>query len=505
MPKKNSTSAFFQYGPRLIDGSDLDNLLAGNTSFQSISIANGTAAAPALIYNSVTSNITALAGGGQTGATQLYNEVNVITTVASRGDSVLLPVSSFGLEVCIINLGANPVSVYPQVGDAINGLAANAAVTVLPNSCDFFVSPAPGSWYGEFGSGFSGSLITMLSQDNITATTGGQGGAFQLTSDFNRVTGGSAGYGVVLPPSAAGLDVLVLNHSGVNIQVYGNGNDQIDDIAASTGVNQMPSSVVLYTSYSAGKWYTNGLATGYAGNGLETVQFADNITAAAAQNGIVLTGAINNVTTVASNNGVTLPISTPGMSVTIQNGGVNPLTVWGNSSDTSVTINGVAGATGIILNPGAVGVFNCTTAAAWICSATSTKTAAVNTNASSSASTVLTAANISGATNNVDLIMTGAITTASNIQLPTVSSLINLLHNPSVGTSYRLRIINQGGSSSGVWTVTTNTGWGTVNNLGVGSANIPISGGWRDFDVTITSIGSATATIQTVGVSSGTF
>jgi len=100
---------------------------------------------------------------------------------------------------------------------------------------------------------------------------------------------------------------------------------------------------------------------------------------------------------------------------------------------------------------------------------------------------------IAGAENNF-LNLTGALTAAANVQLPTVANLksalpANAQANPT-GLSFQLRMIN---SSSGAfaWTVTTNTGW-TLGGTMTLAQNT-----WRDFIVTFTS--ATTATLQAVG------
>jgi hypothetical protein len=115
-----------------------------------------------------------------------------------------------------------------------------------------------------------------------------------------------------------------------------------------------------------------------------------------------------------------------------------------------------------------------------------------NTNSGTSG-IVLTAPNISGGFVEVDLGLTGAITTAINVQLPTVAALVALLQNGAVGQAWKLRVINVGGTSSGVFTITTNTGW-TIG----GTATVAV-GGWREFLVTLTSLTAQTATLQSVG------
>ena len=114
-----------------------------------------------------------------------------------------------------------------------------------------------------------------------------------------------------------------------------------------------------------------------------------------------------------------------------------------------------------------------------------------STNASTSASTVLTAADIPIGVNEHTLNLTGAITVASNAQLPAVLDLIAAIV-PSVGQTCKLRIINGGGTGSGVWTITTNTGW-TLN----GTMTLASAKGYRDFYITLTSL--TTATLQSLG------
>ena len=116
---------------------------------------------------------------------------------------------------------------------------------------------------------------------------------------------------------------------------------------------------------------------------------------------------------------------------------------------------------------------------------------AATTNAATSGTT-LTAANITGATDEVDLSLTGSLGGAANAQLPTVASVLALLPNAVVGQSYKLRVINV--SSGYTWTLTTNTGWGTLS----GTVTIATAT-WRDFIISFTSITNATATITNVG------
>ena len=141
------------------------------------------------------------------------------------------------------------------------------------------------------------SLFYESVTDNITAfATGGQTGATALTTEINRITTvATSGDSVKLPPTTQvpssgpgyvagavvpgpGATIFVINHGANPMQVFGSGTDTINDVATATGVSQMANSVVLYTCTSSGKWYTEGLATGFAGSGaLQTFSYLPNV------------------------------------------------------------------------------------------------------------------------------------------------------------------------------------------------------------------------------------
>ncbi len=75
---------------------------------------------------SLATGIIARAGGGQTNATVLNAAVNVVTTVANAADSVMLPPSIVGLEITIINHGANSLQVFAQPTETIAASTATA-------------------------------------------------------------------------------------------------------------------------------------------------------------------------------------------------------------------------------------------------------------------------------------------------------------------------------------------------------------------------------------------
>ncbi len=122
-----------------------------------------------------TTGLTALAGGGQSGATLLTGGINNVTTVASSGDSVLLPPTtaskgvygSLGGTVTVINNGASPLAIFPNTGDKINGGAANASITLAVGGIATLSAALANNWYAELSYGGAAT------QTNVAANPGG--------------------------------------------------------------------------------------------------------------------------------------------------------------------------------------------------------------------------------------------------------------------------------------------------------------------------------------------
>ncbi|MHB0965283.1 MAG: hypothetical protein ACYC36_02405 [Bellilinea sp.] len=111
---------------------------------------------------------------------------------------------------------------------------------------------------------------------------------------------------------------------------------------------------------------------------------------------------------------------------------------------------------------------------------------------------VLTAANISGGSNEVVLNMNGTLTAGANAQLPTAAALVAAIPNAQVGQTYKLKVLN-GGAGAFAWTITANTGWTLTGTMTVAQNTE------REFLVTITAVPTllsdvATATLQSMGV-----
>ena len=86
------------------------------------------------------------AGTNQSGATELADVYNIVTTVGS-GAGVKLPTAEAQLTYTVVNTTATNLLVYPNVSDKINGGTVNAAVTVPGGAAVTFVAKDATDWY----------------------------------------------------------------------------------------------------------------------------------------------------------------------------------------------------------------------------------------------------------------------------------------------------------------------------------------------------------------------
>jgi hypothetical protein len=211
-----------------------------------------------LVFESATDALAANAGGGQASALGLTTELNNVGTVATAADSVKLPAARAGLTIVVINTGANPMQVFGSGSDTINGVAAAAGVSQMPNSVVLYVSTAAGKWFSEgLATGFSGSLQTSSAVNALTANAGGgQGSATGLTAMINRVTTvATIGDSVKLPASAVGL-VLIVSNAGANpMDVFPSSGDAINALAANTAIRINAGTTVAFYCSVAGTWH----------------------------------------------------------------------------------------------------------------------------------------------------------------------------------------------------------------------------------------------------------
>ena len=71
----------------------------------------------------------------------------VVKVTATAAGSILLPKSVAGTEITLHNSSAFAVSVFAQVGDVINALAANAALSLPTGTSVTFTAISAGLWF----------------------------------------------------------------------------------------------------------------------------------------------------------------------------------------------------------------------------------------------------------------------------------------------------------------------------------------------------------------------
>ena len=105
-----------------------DAVAAATGNYQ-IGLSGGSAGTPNSTLTSISTGLTAHAGGGQTSALALVSAINVVSTVATGNDSVALPLGVAGMVVTVINSAAsNSMQVFGAGTDTINAVATATGV-----------------------------------------------------------------------------------------------------------------------------------------------------------------------------------------------------------------------------------------------------------------------------------------------------------------------------------------------------------------------------------------
>lgn len=323
-----------------------------------------------LLIESTSSGITAGVTRTQAGATQLVlqdSRIDVSTAPAAGtvlGDGVRLMTAAPGIDAVVVNNTLNIIMLYPNGSDQINGLGAGVGCPLPPGDVASLECIGTGIWHFEAGVGASGVYDTVLACDIVPAAGTTQGTATALPAVINRLTTGTGGFR--LPPAVAGIDILVINHTGAAVQVYGSGSDSVDDAAGATGLAQMNGSLCLFVCAASGNWYSNGIGTGYAG-AYPTVSYTNGVTAfggGGQASATLITTALARITTiVTAGDSVKLPLAVPGMQITVFNANAtNSLNVFPNTGD---AINVLAANAAYALVAGKTVTFFSTVAGFW--------------------------------------------------------------------------------------------------------------------------------------------
>ena len=221
----------------------------------------------------------------QTAATQLWGVINHIATCAVSGNGVKLPAFEQSKVIIVINDGVQPTTIYTKetTGITIGTTAGSTGVSLAANQIAIFFGSVAGRWdvtAATTGSG-AGTFTTLTASSTLAVTglatlSGGLAlsapvtipganpsaagssvaNATQLTAMINDLTVVGSGDGVILPPAVAGTLCIIFNRitsSGHAVQVYGNGTDTVDGIAAGTGVPLTDSATAGMSIFACGK------------------------------------------------------------------------------------------------------------------------------------------------------------------------------------------------------------------------------------------------------------
>lgn len=106
----------------------------------------------------VVAGVTAHSGGTQALAVALTGMINQVSTVAAAADSVALPPSKPGLQITVVNTGANPLQVFGAGTDTINNVATATGVSQAVNARVTYTCVVAGNWI----TGVAGTTNTNL-------------------------------------------------------------------------------------------------------------------------------------------------------------------------------------------------------------------------------------------------------------------------------------------------------------------------------------------------------
>jgi hypothetical protein len=128
---------------RLTNGRDLEHYDA-DTGNRVLAFLHANGSLPVL---SAADSVTASADSNQAGGTPVTKQITRVTTVATAGDSLLLPAALAG-DVRIIKNGhaTNSIDIFPATGESINALSANAAYALAAVKSAILFCSVDGRW-----------------------------------------------------------------------------------------------------------------------------------------------------------------------------------------------------------------------------------------------------------------------------------------------------------------------------------------------------------------------
>jgi hypothetical protein len=77
----------------------------------------------------------------------LTKEINVVSTVSSGANGVVLPTAVAGIVLIVNNTSANTLNVYPATGGAVNSGSTNAAYSHVSGASIQYYATSGTQWY----------------------------------------------------------------------------------------------------------------------------------------------------------------------------------------------------------------------------------------------------------------------------------------------------------------------------------------------------------------------
>lgn len=311
------------------------------------------------LYFTVQADATAFPSGDNVTSTLITAQFCSVTNVATAGDGMLLPPANLGDIRYVANNSTNPFTLFANPDAFKVSSGAVASLTIPQYGKYMFVCMEAGFWETFQAAG------PVATADSIVAHGGGgRPGSPMISANITRVTTVSAaGDSVTLPAALAGDYRVVLNSGAKSLQLFGNSSDTIGGIAGATGVPVPAGGRVTLYCITKGAWHAafamgnvNGTAFGVT-NGVTAHSGGGRSSA------VLITTTVTQVSvSAAPADSVVLPPALPGDMRVIINDGASSVQVFGDSSD---TIDGVAGATGVVITTLKRAVFFCAVAGAW--------------------------------------------------------------------------------------------------------------------------------------------
>lgn len=95
--------------------------------------------------------ITATPGGTQVTSLVLAAQINQVSVVATGADGVRLPAAIVGMQIVIINDGANALQVFGHLTATIDGITSATGVALSAAKRATFHCYAAGKWASQLG------------------------------------------------------------------------------------------------------------------------------------------------------------------------------------------------------------------------------------------------------------------------------------------------------------------------------------------------------------------